>query len=268
MSYPGEGAEASEFDEVQDGEVEEQGADGAGSDESDPDGLGEEPGEGAEASGDDDDAGADEGQAGEQAQVAAPARRQSASDVIRSLKAERKERDAELADLRRQIEGLTQGNTRQQTEHQQRLEQERMALMSPEERFDYLREKDRQEFEGRLGGIQQQLADSTDRTAFDSLCARNPAFAAVRDDVERSLAEVRRNGGNAAREVLATYHIGKRALERANGGGKTRQKARGQQNIQRQTVRPSSPRGDVAPAGRRGGSEADQRRTRLENIEI
>lgn len=271
MSGTGERGDAPEFDLEDTAHVEEQGPDESGSDEDGADDLGEEPGEGDVDSEQDDDAAGDVRQAGQPAGEAVGGKPRSAATIAvqeakRAAKAEREAREraeARLAEIERAAQG-------RQTEAEQRLEAERVALMAPEERTAYEVGKVRQETQRELGAIKYQMWDSADRTSFDGLCARNPAFESVREDVERQAEQMRRAGQAVPeRKVLATYFIGQRAIERAQKGGKTRQAAKGRENVQRQTGKPTGGRSDVAPARERsGGNDAKARAERLSNMEI
>jgi hypothetical protein len=141
---------------------------------------------------------------------------------------------------------------------------ERLAMMDPDQRVDYLLNEQRQQFGNELAQIRFQTADSADRTAFDGLCARNPVASKLRDNVESYLADMRRNGTNAPRETVLKYVIGDRAL--ANAGratGKARRTA--EDNRSRQAARPSSPRNDTRGESSRSGSEREARAKRLED---
>lgn len=269
MSNPDERDDAPDLELEETVDVEEQGADGAGSDEDGADALGEEPGEGDVDSEQEDDAGEDDGASGQPSQVAGkgPGRRELA--VIEAKKktkeaAERADRaEARLAEIERERTG-------QRTAEEQRLEAARLELMSPEEKTAYEVGKVRQETRNEIGALRFQMWDSADRTSFDGLCARSPAFESVRDDVERQ-AEQMRKAGQAVpeRKVLATYFIGQRAIERATKGGAAKQKKRGAENVQRQQGKPSGGRSDVAGGRERsGGSETSARWARLENLDI
>lgn len=169
--------------------------------------------------------------------------------------------EARLAEIERERHG-------RQTADEKRLEAERIALMPPEEKTDYLLQQQERRFEARFGALQFQQADASDRIAFESLCARTPAMAAVRDEVDRQLGDLRRSGGNTTRETLAVYLIGKRAIDNA-GRSKAKQQKRGEANIQRQTARPSNAGGSVPSGDRRsGGDERAQRAKRLDGVEI
>lgn len=160
--------------------------------------------------------------------------------------------------------------TGQRTAEEQRLEAARLELMSPEEKMTHLLQKQQQEFNGRLAALDYRQWDSSDRTAFEGLCARKPFLDAVRDDVERQVQQMRAAGQQVPqREILAKFFLGERAMARAEKGGKSKQAAKGRDNVQRQTVKPSGGRSDVAGGRERsGGSDAKARAERLSNLEI
>ncbi len=270
MSNPGERDDAPEFDLEESAHVEEQGADGAGADDSDADALGEELGEGDVDSEQDDDAGEDEGQAGKPDEVAAKPR-SAATIAVQEAKRAAKEAKAEAEATRRELAELRQAAQGRQSAEDKRLEQERFALMAPEEQTTYLLKKQEQEFNGRFAQLEYRQWDSADRTAFEGLCSRNAAFDAVRDDVERQAEQMRRAGQQVPeRKVLATYFIGQRAIERATKGGKTKQANKGRENVQRQQARPVGGRSDVAGGRERsgGGDEKSSRAKRLSDLQI
>lgn len=271
MSNPGERDTAPEIDEVED-VVDEEGGDQDGqSDGAGPDSDGADEGDGDEGSGADDrgsedHAGADEGQGGKPPEVRGPGRREraviEAKRIAREAKAEAEATRAELERLRQERQGRTQAE--QEAERRARLE-----LMSPEEKTDFLLREQEQRFNGRLGQIQFEAADTRDQTRFEAVCARKPHFAAIADEVERELQNMRRNGATAPRETIALYLIGKKADERASKGGTTRQRARGQERVERQRVSAPSGRSDVRGGSeRRGGDDRTARAKRLEDQQI
>lgn len=181
-------------------------------------------------------------------------------------KAKAAEERAEAAERRTaEFERERQG---QRTVEQQRLEQERVALMAPEEKTEYLLHKQQQEFNGRFGALEFRMQDAADRTGFESLCARVPAYQSVRDAVEAKLSEARKQGGNPNRETVAKFIIGENAVARALRGGSAKQAAKGAARIAAQTTKPVSGRGDVPGGERRGGSDRAARAARLGDMEI
>ncbi len=264
MSGVGERDDAPEFEEVVDAEIE--GADGANPDEGNPDDLGGDEADQPEPEGTEDTSGDHAGQAGQPGEVKP---RSAATIAVQEAKRRAKEAEAETVRLRAEMAEIQRQRVATQTAEERRLEAERLALMSPEEKSEHQLKRLEEGFNARIGALQFQTADSADRTAFETRCARVPAFDAIRDDVEAALAKARAGGSNPSRETVAKYLIGERAIERAEKGGKTKQANRGQQNVQRQTVKPSSGRSDVQRGNQRsGGSEAAARAARLENQQI
>lgn len=269
MSGTGEREIAPEIEDVVDGE--EHGADAADTDESDSDEVGEESDERDESDGEADLAGTDEGQAGRQDQVAGKPR-SSATIAVQEAKRRAKAAEESAAEAKREVAELRAAQQGRQTEQQQNLERERLVLMSPEEKYEYLLNRQAEQTRQQVAGLQFQMQDGGDRIAFQSLAARNDdlgkAYSSVSDDVEQRLAEMRRTGQNAPRETIAKYLIGERAVQRL-ARSKPKQQAKGQQRIASQTTKPGASRGDVAGGGeRRGGSDAANRKARLEDQNI
>ena len=160
---------------------------------------------------------------------------------------------------RLQQERQGRSNAEQQAEERARLE-----LMGPDEKLEYLRAKDRQEFTGALNQLRFEQADGKDQSRFEAICLRKPHMAAIADDVEAELQRMRRNGATAPRETIALYLIGKKADERASEGGKAKQAAKGASRVQQERVAAPSGRSDVKGGdSRRGGDEKAAREKRL-----
>jgi hypothetical protein len=271
MSNPGERDDAHELEVETD--VEEQGADGASSDEGDADGLGEESGEDGSDQGGEDPAGNHDGQAGQSAEVTGKPR-SAATIAVQEAKRAAKEAKAEAEALRREMDQIRQQTQGRQTAEQEAAERARLELMPPEERMEHLLRKQEQGFNARFAQIQYQTWDANDRQSYHSACsdptARGKALASVRDETERQAAQLRASGQAVPpRETIAAYLIGQRVL--ANGAKAVKKQAdKGKENISRQTTKPGSGRGDVGGGNeRRGtGTEADQRRDRLSNLQI
>lgn len=218
---------------------------------------------GAETGEEPDDAGID-GDGRRAAQVRQPSRAQRRIETLaREAKAAREEAAAarrEAAEFRAQMEG-------RRTQEQQQLERERVALMTPEEKLDYYRAEDQKALERRFAQLEFRSQDAADRSNFGALCARNPAYQAVADEVESQLAEARRIGTNLPRETIATYLIGKRAIERVNRA-KPKQARAGAERIARETVRAPGSGASNVRAGQERSSGAAARNKRLENMDI
>ena len=208
--------------------------------------------------------GADEGRKGGQDQVRQPSR---AERRIRALNEDTKAAREEAAAARREAAELRALVSGRQTDEQRRAEADRRALMSPDERH----EDDLKRLETRLGNelgtLKFQSWDSSDRSSFEAKCARNPALAAVADQVEQTLKSERAAGrGVISREMLAEWCIGHNAL--ANGGRhKATQTKKAAEARQRQQARPGSSRSDVA-GGRERSSDKSARNKRVESYDL
>jgi hypothetical protein len=266
MSSIGERDDAPELEVESD--VEEQGADGASADEGDADEVDQESGEDGDDQGAEDDAGTDDGKAGQPAEVTGKPR-SAATIAVQEAKRAAKEAKAEAAEATRRLNELTQQAQGRQTAEDKRFENERVALMAPEEKTDYLLNRQQQDFNARFGALEFRMHDAADRSAFASACARIPAYASIEKDVEAALTQARREGNNPLRETVAKYLIGERAVAKALAGGTQRQKTKGRENIARQTVKQPAGRSDVRPSGERTGANGkDALRQRLEDQQI
>ena len=126
----------------------------------------------------------------------------------------------------------------------------------------------REDFASEIQSLRFTTQDSADRSAFESLCARNPAVASLREEVDERLAQERRNGFNFPRETVAKFLLGERALK--NGPrAKAAQQKRADVERTRQTVRtPSNTnRSDVSRTSGKG-NDASARKKRLEDMNI
>jgi hypothetical protein len=172
---------------------------------------------------------------------------------IQSLTQTQAELRRELDDLKRR-QGSPQPVSAAEQARMAEERRQRLALMDPDQRTDFLLAEQQQQFSGAIRQTQLQGADMADQSKFDRMCDRKPHFDAIRDEVETLLAQSRQNGQNPTRESLAYYLIGKRADERA-ARARGKQTRRADVQRQRQTVQPRGGRGsDVAAPGRDNGS--------------
>lgn len=220
---------------------------------------------GAEDRLEDDNVGDDDGQEDGQAEVSRPASR--GGNRIATLAAERAAEKARADALERELAQIRQGQTQQQQHQAAEEERQRLALMDPEERAEYRIRQSEQRTQQVLNEIRFQAADSADKTAFEGLCARNPSAAALKDEVEQALQTMRASGTTAPRETVLKYLLGEKALSKAPRASAAAAR-KSAANRERQQARAVNGRGDVPANGGRRGSEAEQRRRRLENMEI
>lgn len=211
-----------------------------------------------------DDAGADDRQAGQATEVKGPSRRERR--VLQALeKAERAETEARA--LRERLAVIEAQAQQRQTQADEAREQEQLALMPPEQQMQYLLKKQEQKFGNEILRLRFETADANDKAAFETVCARNSAAAAVRKQVEEVLANERRGGSNPKREVVLRYILGDLALERAaRAAGK--QTRNGQAKRQAETVRAPSTSSTVSRETRAPNDSAAARAKRLRDVQI
>ena len=161
-----------------------------------------------------------------------------ANRLAREARAEADRNTRELADIRAELQ-----RARQPPQESPEAEAARLALMEPAQQQEYKFNKAMEQQNRRFAAMQTQLADSTDKATFSSLCTTNPLYKRVAAQVETKLAEVRRLGQNVDREALAKYIIGEMVLQRGPKAAAQQRKV-GSDNIRRQQTRPSNGRSD------------------------
>lgn len=155
---------------------------------------------------------------------------------------------------------LAQQRPQQPTEDQQRARQARLAEMEPWERSEFLTNE-------RLASFEAQTAERLDKQYFESLCARDPVAAKMKDQVETEIAALRARGQNVDRDTMLTFLLGQQF--RKNAARATGRAAKtAAQNRERQTARPGAARSDTAPADRREATTKASRDKRLENYQL
>jgi hypothetical protein len=200
-----------------------------------------------------------------------PPQRQPSRSENRVAKATRDAKEAkersdrlerEMADLRASIRPQT--SQPQETPEQRR---DRLALMEPVERMEYLLNESRQETQRTLQRMEFENADRADQLAYEGLCQKAPVAAKLKDEVEKRLADMRKAGTTAPRETVLRWVIGDRALKNA-GKATSRARNTADRNRDRQTARPpAGGRGD-APSEGRNKNGSSSRDKRLENMNI
>ena len=170
---------------------------------------------------------------------------------IATLREGRRQQNEELAQLRREIAELRQG--RQQPAQQQedpRVEQERLALMSPEERMEYRVDRSLRYHQQQTSQMVFNLQAQQDKAAWDSRTGNDKLRSKLAADVEREYAACIARGQYLPRENIYTYLVGQRFI--ANRGKSDKATRR----VERERVRPFSGRGDVVQERRSSGRGA------------
>lgn len=194
-----------------------------------------------------------------------PSKTSRAADRISALAKSNKELAEKAERLEREMAADRAARNQVPPETAAQREQ-RLANLEPWERTEVLRQEDSARMNQTLARIEWESKETADKAAYESLCARAPVAAKLKDEVETRLADMRKAGTTAPRETVLRWVIGDRAL--ANGSkaaGKARTTAAG--NRERQATRPASGRGDAAPEGRRG-TQDQARAKRLDTYQL
>lgn len=233
----------------------------------DPDSdLGDEADEGGDGEGDADQLGQshvgdDDGSEEDAREVRRPSRAQAR---VETALREAREAKAELERLRTERQ---QADFQRQQRETAAQEAERLALMDPEERYEYRARQLEAKLDQRLQAIQFQSDDRADKTAFDALVSRSPIAAKLADKVEDALREMRRNGTTAPRETVLKYLIGENAIANA-GRAKGKATRTAALNKAKQVGRPTGGRSDISSGSPRSGDDRSKRAARLADISI
>ena len=133
-------------------------------------------------------------------------------------------------------------------------ERARFEAMDPLEQVNYRISQLAQQQERQTRNLETSFREQTDKSSFQVLLAQTPAYRKYEAQVEtiyaQHAAEARRSGGRMPdRATILPWVIGRENMRlMAKVGAKA--KRTGEQNIRRQTTRPASPRGDMAPGTR------------------
>lgn len=184
-------------------------------------------------------------------------RKSAPSERIRQLNEDRK-REAERASaLEREIAALRAERQAAQALRDAQTEEDRLALMTAEERFEYKLNKATEENKRVLAQQQFQNMDQMDRLEFRNKLP--PRYARFADEVETTLQKIRsENKINVPRETVLKLVLGEKLLEQAS-----KQAPKGRE----------TPRRQPPPVQNRGDMNGDRRprqslEKRLENVAL
>jgi len=195
-------------------------------------------------------------------QVAArtPASQKFSALRSRAQDSERRARDAERraeeAERRaRQYEMQMRPPQPQESPEQERA---RLEMMTPDERAEYRVNRALATFQREQQLTAYRTQEQLDKQSFDTECRTNHLARRYANEVEEELNKVRAEGGNAPRQTVFYYVMG-RAL--ANQEAKTRDKraATTQTRMRSAAVRPSSSRSDAASGRSQRGKSLEDR---------
>jgi predicted transcriptional regulator len=194
-------------------------------------------------------------------------RRNKATSDFRRVKNEAKAAKEEAARLRQEMDEL-QRSLRAPPPEDPRIEAERVALMTDREFMAYQLEKRDRAHEARMQQLQWQLAEQNDRAQMSSRIAANPELKKYTPQVEelRQREFISKGLTPPSREVLLKLVLGEERLS-ASEKALVKGRAKGQENIRRQTVSAGSPKGNVSASGGRL-TEQERIREKIRNGEI
>ena len=178
----------------------------------------------------------------------------------RQLRQDKERLERELAQARAPRQQEQPRETPQQRE-------ERLALMDPDQRQQYLLDEQRFYFDQRQTNLERTVLATADKSGFDATCSRKPHFDAVREDVEVEFQRLLGEGRFVPRETLAKYIIGDR-IDKRGGIAKGQQARRGRERVASQRTRPQGGGSDVRGERRPRGDSAAAREQRLKDQEI
>jgi hypothetical protein len=139
-----------------------------------------------------------------------------------------------------------------------RTREEKLALMSPEERQIFEANEKIHGLQNESRNTQFMVLDMADKNSYELMATRDPIAAKYKPEVEKLLAEMRKNGTNAPRETLLDYIIGKHARMAAQSktGKKNiaKRKEEAGARVNQSKSKPMSARADGA--GGKGGETA------------
>jgi hypothetical protein len=191
-------------------------------------------------------------------------RRRSRRDQNERLRIRLEKQDAELADLRRQIQNPQRQQPQFDPAQAARLqaeENERLAVMGPAEAARYFYEKGLRETAQVIQQDRFQTQDLLDRQAYETAARSSRVHQQYKQRVDDLLASERARGNlGANRDSILKYLVGQDAIERATRAAPG-QRSSAARRVAGQTVRPGTARGDGARPGgeRRGEADADER---------
>lgn len=232
-------------------------------DESDGDGQGEDGEATDQADGEEDE------------ERVAPRKQPRASDTVRESKRRAQEAETRADRLEREIaeiratQNQQRGPSPEEIRQHQAIEAERLSMMSPEERADYRVAQVEQRLRGEMHQTRLQLAEESDRSNFRALQSSSPLARKYAADVEKVVAEQKRNGMIVNREVALKFVLGEKLFEKSSATtGKA--KKDGARRIAAATGRPGRASGEASSdrAGRRGDDSIEALESRLRGVKF
>lgn len=156
----------------------------------------------------------------------------------------REEREARIrAEAERDTERKYR-TTPQPANNSARERDERLALMTPEEKREFLRDEKMAALEQAVLATGRQSVDAGDRAAYIAKAAVNPIYKKYEARVEEQLQAFRQSGAYPARDAVLAYLVGQDALKSPKKASKKEKEAAATRVAVSKTT-PLSGRGDA-----------------------
>lgn len=173
---------------------------------------------------------------------------------IQSLTERLEKAERELAEVRQRPAPVDPAVARAAEERERQAEEHVLLTGDPGQIAKFYADRAQRQADAKLNTVLGHVVDTSDRTTFQTLCSSNPVYASISDEVEKRLADARRQGANPQRLALAHLILGERVANRTKGA-KTRQERRAATERQRQAAKPGGARSDVAATRRKQDSQ-------------
>ncbi len=178
------------------------------------------------------------------------------AEEIKAERAEKEKLIAERAQLLAERDIIRQQQYAAQSAEQRRAEEQRLALLAPEERAQYESNKKINDLEYRLNQLTMQREDDKDRAVFHAKAAHDETYGKYVDQVENMYQEGLARGVRASREDLLAYQLGKELLKNKDSKAAEKRKET-KKRIESVTTTAANAKGDVSGT-KKGKSEEDR----------
>ena len=208
-----------------------------------------------------------DGEAAEESEEEAPKRGETR--MQRLANEARREREARIAAEAR-AEALSQSRTTQRDDSGEtaRIRAEKLALMDPTERRSFEQDERIERMQREMQGVNFNLADNTDKLAFERKALTNPMYAKNTDWVEQQLKNERAQGRYPTREALALLKIGYDVANAKPSKKLAAKKAEAAERVKSAKAPATNARSDVSAKEDKGESASDLRARILERERI
>lgn len=207
------------------------------------------------------DAEGDEPEAEESEEEPAPkrgeTRQQRLANENRLLRERQAAADAEIRTLRERPARDDSGDSA-------RIRAEKLALMDPTERRIFEQDERIERMNRDMQGVNFNLADNTDKLAYERKALTNPRYAKVSDWVEQQLKQERSQGRYPTREALALLKMGYDLANAKPAKNLPKKKAEAAARVAGSKTTATNSRSDASEKSDKGDSLADLKARILE----